>query len=128
MNPCAFTVLLSFVAVLLAGVALADARSRLWRTGGAYVAGMFATYFLLGAGLITALSFLTRTHLPVRLMGLAVVFLGLWTVKDAILPGWGWTLGMPARLHELVRRALVQTTPGGTVCSRRARRVMHGPL
>ncbi len=105
--------MLSFVAVLLAGVALADARPRLWRIGGAYVAGMFLTYLLLGAGLVTAVSFLTRTHLPVRLMGLAVVFLGLWTVKDAILPGWGWTLAMPARLHEPVRRVLAQTTPAG---------------
>lgn len=113
LNPCAFSVLLSFVAVLLAGVTLGEARPRLWRVGGAYVAGMFVTYLLLGAGLITAVSFLTATHLPVRIMGIAVVILGLWMLKDALLPEVGWTLGMPARFHGLVRRALGQTTPVG---------------
>lgn len=113
MNPCAFSVLLSFVAVLLAGVALGGEHPRLWRVGGAYVGGMFVTYLLLGAGLITVVSFLAQTHLPVRIMGLAVVVLGLWMLKDVLLPGVGWTLGMPARFHGAVRRALAQTTPVG---------------
>jgi cytochrome c-type biogenesis protein len=56
---------------------------------------------------------LTRTHLPVRLMGLVVVFLGLWTVKDAVLPGWGWHLAMPVRFHGAVRAALAKTGPAG---------------
>jgi len=112
-NPCAFSVLLSLLALLLAGVAFGRARPRLWRVGGAYVAGMFASYLLLGLGLLSAVSFLTRTHLPVRLMGVIVVTLGLWMIKDAVLPGWGWTLGMPARFHETVRRSLARTTPAG---------------
>ena len=113
LNPCAFGVLLSFVAILLAGVAMGEARPRLWRVGGAYVAGMFVTYLLLGLGLITAVTFLTRTHLPVRLMGFLVVALGLWMLKDAALPEAGWRLEMPAASHGLVRRMLAQTTPVG---------------
>lgn len=105
--------LLSFVAVLLAGVALGGAQPSLWRVGGAYVGGMFVTYLLLGLGLITVVSFFAQTHLPVRIMGLAVVVLGLWMLKDALLPDWGWRLGMPARFHGTVRRALGQTTPVG---------------
>ncbi|MDQ7842394.1 MAG: hypothetical protein QN141_03640 [Armatimonadota bacterium] len=112
-NPCAFSVLLSLAALLMAGVAFGRAQPPLWRVGGAYVAGMFATYLLLGLGLLSAVSFLTRTHLPVRLMGLVVVILGLWMIKDAVLPGWGWHLGMPARFHGTVRRALARTTPVG---------------
>jgi cytochrome c biogenesis protein CcdA len=113
LNPCAFGVLLSFVAVLLAGVALGGTQPRLWRVGGAYVGGMFVTYLLLGAGLITVVSFLAQTHLPVRIMGVAVVVLGLWMLKDVALPDAGWTLAMPVRFHSLVRRALGQTTPVG---------------
>ena len=105
--------LLSFVAVLLAGVALGGTHPRLWRVGGAYVGGMFVTYFLLGAGLITVVSFFAQTHLPVRIMGVAVVVLGLWMLKDALFPEAGPTLGMPARFHGAVRRALAQTTPVG---------------
>lgn len=113
LNPCAFSVLISLVALLMAGVALGQAQPRLWRVGGAYVVGMFTTYLLLGLGILSAVSFLTRTHLPVRLMGLVVVILGLWMVKDAVLPGWGWRLGMPPRFHGAVRRALSRTTPAG---------------
>ncbi|HXF82237.1 MAG TPA: hypothetical protein VNN19_05740 [bacterium] len=112
-NPCAFSVLLSLVAILLAGVALGGPQPRLWRIGGAYVLGMFVTYLLLGLGVMSVVVVLTRTHLPVRLMGLVVVFLGLWMVKDAVLPGWGWRLAMPARFHGAVRAALARTSPAG---------------
>lgn len=112
LNPCAFSVLLSFVAVILAGVALTqDPRPFLWKAGGTYVAGMFLTYLLLG--LITAVSLFTTTHLPVRLMGFAVVVLGLWALKDVVLPDVGIPLAMPARWHGLVRRAMSRTTPVG---------------
>lgn len=113
LNPCAFGVLLSFVAILLAGVALGEARPRLWRVGGAYAAGMFGTYLLLGAGIISTVSFFASTHLPVRIMGLVVVVLGVWTLKDALFPGFGWSLSMPAALHGPVRAALSQSTPAG---------------
>lgn len=114
LNPCAFSVLLSFVAVILAGVALTqDPRPFLWKAGGTYVAGMFLTYLLLGLGLITAVSFFTTTHLPVRLMGFAVVVLGLWALKDVVLPDVGIPLAMPARWHGLVRQAMSRTTPVG---------------
>lgn len=114
LNPCAFSVLLSFVAVLLASVTLSEDPRRQVRTaGGAYVGGMFVTYLLLGLGLVTAVSFLTATHLPIRLMGVAVVIVGLWALKDVILPGVGAPLGMPGRWHGAVRRALSQTTSVG---------------
>ncbi|MDQ7848785.1 MAG: cytochrome C biogenesis protein [Armatimonadota bacterium] len=113
LNPCAFGVVLSLVALLLAGIALGEARPRLWRVGGAYVAGMFLTYLLLGLGVISVVAVLTRTHLPVRIMGLLVVILGLWMLKDAFLPGTGWRLEMPAAFHGSVRKMLAQTTPVG---------------
>lgn len=113
LNPCAFSVLLSLVAILLAGVTLGGAQPRLWRVGGAYVLGMFTTYLLLGLGVLSVVAVLTRTHFPVRLMGLVVVILGLWMVKDAVFPGWGWSLTMPVRFHGTVRAALARTSPAG---------------
>ena len=92
---------------------MGEAQPRLWRVGGAYVAGMFLTYLLLGLGVISAVAYLTRTHLPVRIMGMLVVILGLWMLKDALFPGMGWTLGMPASFHGIVRKMLAQTTPVG---------------
>ncbi len=114
LNPCAFGVLLSFVAVILASVALAeDARPRIWRAGGVYVAGMFLTYLLLGLGLIATVSLFTATHLPIRLMGFLVVVMGLWTLKDVAVPGFGVPLAMPAGWRGRIRQALSRTTPAG---------------
>jgi cytochrome c biogenesis protein CcdA len=114
LNPCAFSVLLSFVAVALASVTLSsDPRRHLWRAGGAYVGGMFVTYLLLGLGIIATVSLFATTHLPVRLMGVAVVALGLWMLKDVALPDVGPALAMPARWHGAVRRALGSTTTPG---------------
>ncbi|MCL6552478.1 MAG: hypothetical protein K6W08_05070 [Firmicutes bacterium] len=114
LNPCAFSVLLSLVAVMLAGAALAaDPRPHLWKTAGAYVGGMFVTYLLLGLSIVGTVSLVSATHLPIRLMGLAVVTLGLWVLKDAVLPDVGVPLAMPRRWHDVVRRALARTTPGG---------------
>lgn len=114
LNPCAFGVLLSFVAVILASVALTtDPRPRLWRAGGVYVAGMFLTYLLLGLGIVATVSLFTATHLPIRLMGFVVVMMGLWALKDVVLPGVGVPLAMPARWHSVVRQAISRTTPAG---------------
>ncbi len=74
---------------------------------------MFLTYLLLGLGVISVVAYLTRTHLPVRILGVLVVILGLWTIKDALFPGMGWTLAMPARFHGIVRKMLGQSTPVG---------------
>ena len=118
LNPCAFGVLLSFTAVILASVALTqDPRPQLWKAGGAYVAGMFLTYLLLGLGIVAAVSLFTTTHLPIRLMGLLVVALGLWVLKDVVLPGVGISLGMPTCWQGMVRQALSRTTPVGLFAS-----------
>lgn len=118
LNPCAFSVLLSLVAILLAGTAsAAHARLFLWKTAGAYVGGMFLTYLLLGLGLMASVSWLAATHLPLRGVGLAVVLLGVWMLKDAVLPDVGPLLAMPPRWHGRVREALSRTTPMGLFVS-----------
>ncbi len=116
-NPCAFSVLLSFVAVVLSTVAVSRAAPRVWRIGGIYVVGMFLAYLLLGLGLIGVITPLVRMHLAVRLIGVTVVGLGLWTLKDALLPGWGPPLAMPTVSHRLVRSAMQWSGPWGALAA-----------
>lgn len=106
LNPCAFSVLLSFVAVIVSTVAIGGTAPRVWRIGGVYVFGMFAVYLLLGLGLIGVITPLVRLHLAVRLIGVTVVILGVWTLKDALLPGVGPALAMPRISYGLVRTAM----------------------
>lgn len=116
-NPCAFSVLLSFVAVVLGAVALSRDTPQVWRIGGVYVLGIFATYLLLGLGVIGVIAPIVQMHLAVRILGVTVVGLGLWTLKDAVLPGVGPALAMPKAAYGLVRRALSWSGPGGALAA-----------
>ena len=73
LNPCAFALLLVFVATMLAmlqrqpdAVGAAKARRWLLSRGGIYIIGIFLTYLVLGLGLLGALEFaktLSSTHI-----------------------------------------------------------------
>ncbi|MBI4300167.1 MAG: hypothetical protein HY677_03450 [Chloroflexi bacterium] len=106
-NPCAFTVLLLFVAAIFAmyrGVESANRaiRTRLLIYGGAFILAIFVTYLTLGTGLLKASAVLTQNHVGARVGALAAVFLGLWMVKDFFVPSWGPRLGAPAVVGDLV--------------------------
>lgn len=116
-NPCAFSVLLSFVAVVLGAVALSGQSPQVWRIGGIYVLGIFLTYLLLGLGVIGIIAPIVQMHLAVRILGVAVVVLGVWMLKDALLPGVGPALAMPKAAYGLVRRAFSWSGPGGALAA-----------
>ena len=116
-NPCAFSVLLSFVAIVLSTVAIGGAAPRVWRIGGIYVFGMFVTYLLLGLGLIGVIAPLVRMHLAVRAIGVVVVALGVWTLKDAFLPGFGPALAMPQAFYAPLRKVMGWSGPWGALAA-----------
>ena len=96
-NPCAFTVLLLFITAMLATMqageqSLYAIRTRMLSLGGIYIAAVFLTYLGLGVGLLKALDFFTRQHLPARIGALAAILFGLWMLKDFFLPDIGWRL------------------------------------
>lgn len=117
-NPCAFGVLILFATFALglaareslaSGAGRADV-ARASRTvlglGAFFVGGVLATYFLLGLGLLTALASLTDfggNHLPSRIAALIAIGLGLWMLRDVLLPDAGWRLEAPHALHDRMR-------------------------
>lgn len=114
-NPCAFTVLLLFVASVAASYrTLGDAYTTAGRTkvlllGAAFIAAIFGVYLLLGVGMLRASATLTQNHLGARIAAVLAIVMGLWLLKDALLPGWGPRLGAPAGItrtvHSFGRRA-----------------------
>jgi len=119
-NPCAFGVLILFATFALglatrqtlAGGAATErpdavAASRaVLGLGAFFVAGVLVTYFLLGLGLMTAVASLTNfggNHLPSRLAALVAIGLGLWMVRDIVLPDASWQLEAPHALHGRMR-------------------------
>ncbi len=113
-NPCAFAVLLTFIAatMVLAERASAggfQARWFLWRMGLVYVLAVFVTYLGLGLGLLGFASALGQTHWVGRVAALGAIGLGVLALQEALVPEWGVRLGVPDglhdRLHTLTRRA-----------------------
>jgi cytochrome c-type biogenesis protein len=119
-NPCAFGVLILFATFALGlaaqqSLATVEATGRpdvgaasrtVLGLGGVFVFGVLVTYFLLGLGLLTAVATFTNfggNHLPSRLAALLAIGLGLWMVRDVLLPDASWKLEAPHALHGRMR-------------------------
>ena len=117
-NPCAFGVLILFATFALGlatrqsmtGAAgprdVRGASRAVLGLGAFFVAGVLVTYFLLGLGLLTAVVSLTNfggNHLPSRAAALVAIGLGLWMLRDVLIPEARWQLAAPASLHGRMR-------------------------
>jgi len=114
-NPCAFTVLLLFIAALTTTLQAGEPdamrlRARMLGLGGIYIASIFLTYLALGVGVLASLDFFTRQHVPARLAALLAVLFGLWMLKDYFLPELGWRLQAPARVGGIARAMAKKAT------------------
>jgi cytochrome c-type biogenesis protein len=124
-NPCAFAVLLTFIAATFVLAERASAtgatgatgaaaglptRWFLYRTGSVYVAGVFLTYLSLGLGLLAFGRALGQTHWVSRAAGLGAIVLGLVALQEALVPEWGVRLTVPARLRGWLRRLTEKAT------------------
>ena len=118
-NPCAFGVLILFATFALGlaaqrsplppagrGGPMPGRRAERVRLGAFFVLGVLVTYFLIGLGLLTAVASLTNfggNHLPSRVAALIAVGLGLWMIRDVLLPDASWKLEAPHALHGRMR-------------------------
>jgi cytochrome c biogenesis protein CcdA len=120
-NPCAFTLLLIFIASATAflqtveGKSLQETRAVLYRYGAVYIGAIFFTYLILGLGFLKVSSFFAGNHLGSRLAAFIAVLLGLWMVKDALLPEMGLRLQAPKRVGVLVQQLARKASVPGMV-------------
>lgn len=121
-NPCAFTVLLLFIAALTSTLQVGEhnvsgLRARMLGLGGIYIGSIFLTYLALGVGVLTSLDFFTRQHIPARFGALFAILFGLWMLKDYFLPELGWRLQASARAgaiaREMAKKATLPALIGG---------------
>ncbi|MFV2093264.1 MAG: cytochrome c biogenesis CcdA family protein, partial [Hyphomicrobiales bacterium] len=116
-NPCAFTLLLLFAAAIAtlwkdAGEASRLAlQARIIGYGGAFIFAIFLTYLFLGTGLLQASTALSQDHLGPRIGALVSVFLGLWMIKDYLVPEWGPRLSAPSMVGKFVQTWGRRATP-----------------
>lgn len=115
-NPCAFALLVLFAtytltlvnAVTSDGTATLEARRRLLGAGSLYVGAVWITYFVIGLGLLSFLSWLGQDHLVTRIAAMLALLMALWMLKDVFLPGVGPSMmaphGTSARMHQAIER------------------------
>jgi cytochrome c-type biogenesis protein len=114
LNPCAFALLVLFATytLTLVNAVTADgsptqlARQRLLGAGSLYVAAVWVTYFLIGLGLFSFLSWLGEDHLVTRVAVILALVMALWMIKDILVPNWGPALAAPHATHGWMHRAM----------------------
>jgi cytochrome c-type biogenesis protein len=113
-NPCAFALLVLFATYTLTLVnsVTADgrptqaARRTLLDAGSLYVGAVFVTYFLIGLGLFSFLSWLGEDHVIARVAAVVALLMAVWMLKDVFLPGWGPTMAAPSGTHGWMNHAI----------------------
>ena len=116
LNPCSFALLVLFATYTLTlvnavssdGSPTIEARRRLLGAGSLYVGAVWITYFVIGLGLLSVLSWLGRDHLVTRVAAVLALVMALWMLKDVFLPGVGPSMTAPhgtsRRMHRAIER------------------------
>lgn len=113
-NPCAFALLVLFAtytltlvnAVTADGTPTSSARRSLLGAGSLYVGAVWVTYFVIGLGLFSFLSWLGRDHLVTRGASIVALVMALWMLKDVFLPGVGPSMMAPSGTHGRMQKAM----------------------
>ena len=116
LNPCSFALLVLFATYTLTlvnavssdGSPTLEARRRLLGAGSLYVGAVWVTYFVIGLGLLSFLSWLGQDHLVTRIAAVLALLMALWMLKDVFLPGVGPSMtaahGTSTRMHGAIER------------------------
>ncbi len=90
-NPCAFAVLLLFMAFLFT---LQRARSQMLQAGLVYIGAIYLTYLAIGLGILRVFTLSSEPHVIAKLGAGFMIVLGLVNVKDAFWYGRWFSLGV----------------------------------
>jgi cytochrome c biogenesis protein CcdA len=97
-NPCAFAVLLFFIAFLFT---LKRSKKHVLKMGLAYISMIFLAYLLIGLGLMQAFALFSSPHLFGKIGAILIGILALLNLIDVIWPGKGLTLRLPSVTKEI---------------------------
>lgn len=107
LNPCAFAVLIFFIAFLFT---LQRSVGHIFRLGLVYVFVIYLTYLGIGFGLFKALVITGQPHLMAKVGAWLVIFLGLINLKDFIFPKLPFHLRIPKFSQNTLKHWLTKAT------------------
>ncbi|RME54932.1 hypothetical protein D6777_02210, partial [Candidatus Woesearchaeota archaeon] len=108
LNPCAFAVLLFFIAFLFT---IRKTKRNVLAMGLVYIFAIFIAYFLIGLGLLKAFIFTGAPHLMARIGAYLLIILGLINVANFLLPNKSKIrLGVPAFSKKYIKLWIYRAT------------------
>jgi cytochrome c-type biogenesis protein len=107
LNPCAFAVLLFFIAFLFT---IRRTAASIWGMGLIYVGAIYLAYFLIGLGLMQAVLFVNDHHFMAKVGSWLVIGLGLVNLKDYFFPQLPVHLRIPIIAHGTIQDWLKRAT------------------
>jgi len=111
-NPCAFSILLFFIAYLftMSEVSLEKSRHRILVLGSIYIGGVYLAYLAIGLGLMTAVSVAPFPHFIGKIAALLVILLGIVSLKDYLSRNGGSKLGMAESSFDIIKKWMSKLT------------------
>jgi len=102
-HPCSFSILLITIAFLF-GLQLT--RKTILQIGGAYIAGIFAAYFLIGLGILKVLHLFNTPHFMGKLGATLLIVFGVINILNEFFPKFPVKLKIPAVSHIALGRLM----------------------
>lgn len=106
-NPCAFAVLLFFIAFLLT---LQRTRANIWKMGLVYLAAIYLAYLLIGLGLMKAVIFSGRPHFMAKVGSWLMIGLGLVNIIEYFFPAFPIKMQIPKPAQKPIKQWLEKAT------------------
>mgnify|MGYP001558484628 CR=1 FL=1 len=106
-HPCSFSILLITIAFLF-GLQLS--REKILQIGGVYIAGIFASYLLIGLGLLKVLHLFNTPHFMGKLGAAILIIFGIVNLINRFFPNAPIKLSLPSVAHKPMARLLEKTS------------------
>tara|TARA_Y100000310_G_scaffold312628_1_gene360114 strand:+ start:3642 stop:4355 length:714 start_codon:yes stop_codon:yes gene_type:complete len=111
-NPCAIGVLVLLIATLMS---LYKTKRKMLTVGVIYITSVFLTYLAAGFGLLIFIQKLNLSQPLSYIVGILVIFLGAFEIKDFFFYGKGITLRIPAKRAEQIKKYINKVSIPGSI-------------
>lgn len=107
LNPCAFAVLLFFIAFLFT---IGRTKKYIWKIGLVYIMAIYLAYLLIGLGLLKAIIFSGSPHFMAKLGAWLVIILGIINLLNYLFPQFPLKLHIPALSKDLIQKWMAKAS------------------
>jgi cytochrome c-type biogenesis protein len=106
-HPCSFSILLITIAFLFG---LQMTRKKILQLGSLYIAGIFASYLLIGLGLLKVLHLFNTPHFMGKLGAAILIIFGVVNLINRFFPNVPIKLALPSSVHRPMAQLMEKTS------------------